>query len=131
MALADPRRGGNAVNLRHSQVHQEHVGTKLVRQVDGLSAGARLPDDVEVRLRFEHGAQSRADDEMIIGNHKANLHEGPASFPTLASTRLGQVGSSTTSVHPRPRALSTLTHPFSISTRSRMVTSPSPPSRPG
>src|SRR5262245_7729496 len=131
MAPADPRRGGDAVNLGHSQVHQEDMGTKLARQVDGLDAGARLSDDFEVRLRFEHGAQSRADDEMIIGNHKADLHAGLASFPTAASTRLGPVGSSTTSVQPRPGALSTLSEPFSISMRSRMVTSPSPPSRPG
>jgi hypothetical protein len=56
MALADAGRGGDAVDLGHSQIHQEDLGAKPVRQVDGLGAGARLPDDVEVRLRSEHGA---------------------------------------------------------------------------
>src|SRR5262249_20265275 len=127
MSLADPGRGGDAVDLWHSQVHEDDLGTKPARQVDGLSAGARLADNVEVRLRSEHGAQARAHDEMVIGDHKADLHESRASVPPAASTRRGSVGSSTTTVQPRPGALSTLSEPRSASTRSRMATRPSPP----
>src|SRR5262249_31889322 len=131
MALANPGRGGDAIDLGHSQVHQEDLGMEPVRQVDGLSAGARLPDDIKVRLRSEHGAQARSHNDMVGGDDRADLRGGRGTVPPAASARGGPVGSSTTSVQPWPGALSTLSEPFTVSTRSRMATSPSPPCRPG
>ena len=106
-----PRGGVDAVQPRHPQVHQHHVGGQRAGRRDGLLARARLADHHDVGLAVEHAAHTRPYDRMVVHQQ----HRDHA------------VGTSTRTVVPVPGTESTRSVPETCSTRPRMAASPYPP----
>src|SRR5918912_56345 len=64
-------RGCPPVDVRHADVHQDHVWLELARQLDGLPAGGSLADHLQVRFWTEHGTQAQPSKLVIVGDDYA------------------------------------------------------------
>ena len=71
-SFADGAGGGRPVHLWHHQVHQDHIGLKLLAQAQSLFASACLADQFQVRLDFQEGRQSSANHVVIVNDHYSN-----------------------------------------------------------
>src|SRR5581483_1698601 len=85
---------------------------------DALVRGARLLDDLDVDLGLEQHPQAGADESVVVDDQHLRRHQSGDSS-----------GTSATSVVPAPNADSIEMRPPTSATRSRMPTSPRPPSR--
>jgi len=65
--------GLQPVHLGHSDIHQNHVGSKLQGQGYCLASVLRFADDEQIRFEFEHLANSFADDLVILSDHDGDL----------------------------------------------------------
>src|SRR6202042_3352474 len=81
-----------------------------------LPAGGRLTDHAEVRLGLQHHPQAPADELLVVDDQDAD-HGGPSPSGSLART-----------AKPPPGSGPARSSPPNSATRSRMLTSPSPPS---
>jgi hypothetical protein len=59
--------GFQSVHLRHFQIHYSNARANLGSQLHGFSSGGRFGAHVPSFMRFQHRAQTLADDIMIIG----------------------------------------------------------------
>jgi hypothetical protein len=71
----DLARGGEAVQLRHADVHEHHVGAQRAGQLDRLAAVPSLAHDLHVLLRVEQRAEAGADETLVVGEEDAD-HAG-------------------------------------------------------
>jgi hypothetical protein len=62
--------GFQAVQSRHADVHQDHVGSGAPDRVDGFRAVGRLGDHVDAVCREDH-PEAGADQCLVIGDHHA------------------------------------------------------------
>ncbi len=71
-----PRAGGcfgepagrlDAVEDRHADVHHHDVRLERLREGDRFGAVGGLPDDLQVRLGFENGAQPSTHHGLVVG----------------------------------------------------------------
>ena len=74
--LHDSPSGFQAVEQRHRNIHDDHVGTELLRQLDRMAAGFRLSDHLDIAFRLQQGPKSLSDDLMVIRQqHSDSLHK--------------------------------------------------------
>src|SRR3954463_9598316 len=112
-ALLEQRRDRlDAALLGHHHVQQDHVRLGRARLEDRLARAAGLADGLEVVLGLQHEPQTRADDGVVVHDQDARA----------------QTGTSAATVVPLVAVDSTASVPSSSSIRSRMPTSPIPPS---
>ena len=69
----DPADGGDAVHVRHEQVHQHHVGLQPAGHRHALGAVGGLADDLDVGLQVEEGPQAHPDDRVVIDEQHPDL----------------------------------------------------------
>src|SRR5215472_12273192 len=97
----------DAVQLRHGDVGDDHVGPELARRL--YQRASVFHDTGEIELLRQDALQPLGDDAMVVGQQ----HAGPAHAGTHATT-----------VVPRPGVLSMSSSPRSRRTRSRMPARP-------
>ena len=56
-----------SIELRHGDIHQDHLGTQFGAQLDGLTAVLSFAHDLESGADFEHASKALAHDGMILG----------------------------------------------------------------
>lgn len=59
--------GLDAVEFRHGDVHDDHVGLEFLRFLNGLVAVGSFADDLHVGMGGEDHAKSVADDGVVVG----------------------------------------------------------------
>ena len=81
-----PRRRVQAVELRHHDVHEDHVGAVRLAEVQRLAAVARLGDDLDAVERLHQGADPRTEQGMVVGQQDADRlgHRLAPFTPVLA-----------------------------------------------
>lgn len=87
------RRGLDAVEARHADVHQDDVRVEMCREADRLGAVARLAGDRQVVLALQQHAEAEALHGLVVDDEHAGHGEG--SFGRWRWTRQppGGVGS--------------------------------------
>jgi hypothetical protein len=75
--------------MRHPYIHDDHVGSQLVRQRDGLDTVGGLPHHLDPRLRGEYRGESGAHHRLVVGDEHRDRHAVPPSVPSgrVARTR--------------------------------------------
>ena len=68
----DPADRGDAVHVRHEEVHQHDVRLKPAGHRHALAAVRRLADDLDVVLEVEEHAQPHPDDRVVVDDEDAN-----------------------------------------------------------
>jgi hypothetical protein len=63
----------------HDDIHQNDIRAQTARQVDGLFAVARHADHLHAHIQIDLGAQSAADNGVVIGDQDANNVLGHAA----------------------------------------------------
>src|SRR5215470_20320468 len=114
--------GLDPVQVRHPDVHQDHVRLGLPGQADRLPAVLGLADDLQVRPGFQDHPEPAADQGLVIAQQHPDGHDGPA-LPR-AST-----GKATLTAKPPPGRGPAWHVPPCSAARSPMPISPRP--RPG
>ena len=66
--MQEPARGLESVELRHADVHEDHVGSELAGACEGLESVGRLADDLDVLLRFEDQPEAAAHERLVVGD---------------------------------------------------------------
>src|SRR5205823_2420398 len=107
-------------DTRHHQVHEHHVGSDALQQLDCFLAAACLADHLDVWFGGQQCLDTPADDGLIVGYDDAD--HGLARWH-----RIAHHGTSTITRVPAPGALSRQSAPPSCSARSRMPVNPRPP----
>ncbi len=88
----DLPRGLNAVQTRHLDVHQNHIGLQLLRQIHRFDAIGGLTDHLQIRLMIQDDGQTRANDILIVGEKNSNLVGHKATLtPTLSRRGRGNI----------------------------------------
>jgi len=67
IAFHDLRSCIDPVELRHSNVHHDHIGAELLGHADGFTSIGRLPDNFDVGIGLQEKPETLADDTMIVG----------------------------------------------------------------
>jgi hypothetical protein len=68
----DPADRGDAVHVRHQQVHQDDVGLEPAGHGDALAAIGGLADDLDVVLQVEEHAEAHPDDRVVVDDQDAD-----------------------------------------------------------
>ena len=93
MALAEPFRGLDAVQLGHVQVDQDELRVEHVDQVERLAPRRRCPDNLEARRRRHQGAENVLEHFAVVDDEHAHgrliLGGHGATVPTSSSPPLG------------------------------------------
>jgi hypothetical protein len=55
-----------AIEVRHEQVHEDHVGAERIGALNGYGSILGLADDFEVVLQLEKASQAATDDLVVI-----------------------------------------------------------------
>ena len=74
LAQGDFANSLNAVYLGHNQVHQNHVRMQPFGLSDRLAAIAGFAHDGQPRFSGQKGANTAADNGMVVGDQDANGH---------------------------------------------------------
>ena len=82
----DPPGRLDPVQLRHPDVHQDHVGLELGGQTHRLGAVLGLADDLEVRSRLDDQPEAAADERLVVGDQDPDAHRS-FSIGIRAETR--------------------------------------------
>ena len=64
----DPPRRLDPVELRHPDVHQDHVRLELGRQAHRLVAVLGLADDLEIVASLDDQPEAAADERLVVGD---------------------------------------------------------------
>ena len=72
----DPPGGFDAVEHRHADVHQHHIGPMRAGQLDGLLTVGSLADELEIGGVLDHRPQAGADQRLIIDDPDPHGHVG-------------------------------------------------------
>src|SRR5205823_5409785 len=101
----DTTRGLDAVEPRHLDVEERHVGPRLASELDRLEPVTRLAADLEAVL-LEQLAQVEADDRLVLGDQHAQLvvEHHAAPFDALSFEAAWRGSASHPSCGPRPPA---------------------------
>ncbi len=76
------------VELRHPDVHQDHVRIEAVGLLHGLEPVARLGDDVDVLLAGEQHAKAGANHRLVVGDEHTDRHRSsPPRGSRVLSTK--------------------------------------------
>ena len=67
-----PPRRLDAVDVRHPDVHQDHVRIQPAREVDGLAPVLGLADHLEVLARLEDQPEAAADERLVVDEQDAD-----------------------------------------------------------
>ena len=86
--LAQALERADAVQARHHEVEQDHVGVGARGGVHGDLAVARLGHDLDVVLEVEERAQPLADHRVVVGEQDAD-HAGISSRTVVPSPSVG------------------------------------------
>jgi hypothetical protein len=70
-AADGPDRSG-AVELRHGQIHQDDVRIQLTELTHGFLPILGEPYNSHIRLEFQHGGKTIADDGVVFGDQNPN-----------------------------------------------------------
>jgi hypothetical protein len=81
---AQPPRRLDAVDLGHPDVHDDHVGPQLERQVDRLAAVGGLPHDLEVVLGAQHRLEPAAGQRVVVGDDQFDHADASSSIGSRA-----------------------------------------------
>jgi hypothetical protein len=113
-------RGGDAVQARHADVHQDDVGPQGAQPLDGFMAADALGHDVEPVRRGEDSRQAGTDDRLVVDERHPDHRVTPSATGTasLASSGSVQVTSQPSGVGPA------VSSPPSADARSRIPISP-------
>jgi hypothetical protein len=104
----------DAVELRHTDIEQGHVGPQLPSQADGLCAVAGFSDDRDVGLGLQDEPEPAPDHRLIVGEEDVDAHD-----PVRTGT-----GRLARTAHPASCRGPACSDPPRASTRSRMPASP-------
>ena len=84
----------HAVEFRHAQIHEDHVGLKRGSALHRLHAVARPTDDAEVILKLQHPRETVPHDGVVVDDHdRDRVHREPppttagGSAPAAVATR--------------------------------------------
>ena len=105
----EPTGGLDAVESRHPDVHQHHVGAKAARGLDRRQPVFRFADHLDVRLGLEDHAKAGAHQRLVVDDQNADRHQAA-----------GLTGSRATTANPPPGRGPALKAPPKSATRSRM-----------
>jgi hypothetical protein len=106
----------DAIHIRHADIEQAHVGSKLASQGDDLTPVGCLADNLDVSLTVENGGEAGTNDALVIGDEYPYGH-------VTASWR----GRVTSTLQPRSAFGPAAKRPPSSVTRSAIPISPKPP----
>ncbi len=70
--LGDGLERGEAVQVGHAEVEQEHVGVEFLNAVEDFAAVVGLAYDVEILLQAEQLAEAIPDDGVVIGDQNSD-----------------------------------------------------------
>src|SRR5215470_5685332 len=113
--------GLDPVQVRHPDVHQDHIGLGLPGQADRLHAVFGLADDLQARPGFQDHPEPAADQGLVIAQQHPDGHDGPS----------GGSGKATWTAKPPPGRGPASQVPPCSAARSRMPISPRPRAGPG
>jgi hypothetical protein len=68
----DPAGGFDAVEVRHVEVHDDHVRLVSLALGNRLHPVRRLADHLDAKERAEERGQALADDGVVVGHHDAD-----------------------------------------------------------
>src|SRR5689334_10564284 len=108
-----------AVHARHADVHQDHIGFQGPGQLNGLAAGGRVGDDLDIALKFGDRPQAVAYQGLVVSDQDPDLVAhltAPTATGNRACTR-----------NPRCSPGPAASWPWYSATRSRIPASPCPP----
>ena len=71
----EPARRLEPVEVRHPDVHQDHVRRMLARRIERLQPVARLPDDLDPRLGLEDHPEAGAHERLVVHDQDSNRHQ--------------------------------------------------------
>src|SRR5215207_6526526 len=111
----------DAVHAWHDEVHERDVGGVLGSEPHGLLPALGLGDHADITLRLQKGAHPLPHERVIVHQQDCDRLAHKSS-PFFYCT--GQKHSTSVRL---PGALSTLTCPPSLTSRSRMLCRPKPP----
>ena len=111
---------GEAVEHRHPDVHEQHVGAVRLCQRDGLLPGRRLPDEFEVLGVLHLQPEAVADHRLVVGDADPDPAHRFAWSGRWASTTHAPPPTATPETGPL------WTVPPTWAARSRMPTRPCP-----
>ncbi len=80
--------GGDAVHVRHLQVHEDDLGPRLGDKAQTVRPVDSFAHDLDRLRRFKDQPQSLADDEVVVDDH----HTDHDSLPTRKWTRVPSLG---------------------------------------
>ena len=89
----------DAVEYRHLEIHQHHVGGQLPAECDSLGAVRCGADELEVRLRHDHAAEPIAQHTVVVGDHHARHRAGTSSSTVVPSPAAERIRSSRPPAH--------------------------------
>src|SRR4051794_4233308 len=112
LVLGDPPRGHQAVNDRHANVHQDHIGIGLSSKAHRFFPVGCLANHGDVVLRVEQCTKAGADESLIVGDDDRDH----GCLGRWAATR-----------NPPPGRGPAVTDPPKAIARSRIPTMPFPP----
>ena len=90
----DPADRGDAVHVRHQQVHQDDVRLEAAGHRHALGAVGRLADDLDVGLEVEEDAQAHPDDGVVVDDEHADPGGGSVTSAPGGEAPDGSVGRS-------------------------------------
>ena len=90
----DGRAGVDAAPLGHPDVHQDDVGKRVGRLLDGFAAVAGLADDLDVGLLLEDHLQPAPEQGVVVDDQDADRLDLQSTGTRGGWNRLGLVGHS-------------------------------------
>ena len=70
----EPPRCFETVDVRHTHVHQDHVGPQLPRGGNRFQPVARLAHDLDLRLGLEDHAESGTHERLVVDDQHLHAH---------------------------------------------------------
>ena len=86
----DPADGGDAVHVRHEQVHEHDVGLEPAGHGHALAAVGGLAHDLDVGLEVEEHAKPHPDDGVVVDDQDAD--PGSCRSRRLLGCAAGRLG---------------------------------------
>ena len=83
MALADAARPLDAAHPGHLDIHHDHVGTRPVRDVQGLLGRCRLADALDAVCVVKDQAQARPQHAVVVDKQNADRGVGHRWVPLV------------------------------------------------
>jgi hypothetical protein len=98
LARSDAAGRLDAIQARHPDVHEHHVGPGPQHGLDRLEPIRGLSDDAQIVLGLQQPCEAGAHERLIVGDHDTDAHAPVAWIGSRARTRYRRP-----SRRPRPR----------------------------